>query len=638
LFSVLTAAAVQTATATIEGSVTRAGTGQPLKGAKVTLSRATPAAAGTPNRLNVLLAASAVVVNTDANGRFTITGIEPGDYRISADREGFIHGEYGQRTPTGSGVTVKLTANQRFTADLQMTQASVISGRVITVDGEPSSNTTVQAYSYRYSDGQRTLAQVANTQTNDLGEYRLFGLEPGEYFVSVTTEELADQTPVGTVDIAQRRGADGTGRGGAPAAQALDTITAVLGERGRPIAQILSGTDNPPVYYPGTLDPDGAAPVAVGVAAETRSIDFNLRPSRAAIVSGRVAAPFSLGQDQPAAGSRGGRGGRGEQLINNLAQMFQLGQGVQVNLNRIGSARTGREGLIALRLRSTPVKADGSFEIRGVAPGPYNLTATARDPNGQEYTGRTRLDVGPADIGNVVVSLRAGAEIQGRVTLEGIPPQQFQMTNLRISLVAEDAALPGLLNLAAAGLGGRAAGVTAQLRGGGQLATETVAADGTFTLRNVGSQEYRLRVTGLPPGAYIQSGRIGTVDALNAPFGVDSAQAMLQLQLGFSAGHVSGAVSDPRGNAAAGAQVVLVPDETRRGRNDAYFTATSDRNGQFILNNVPPGSYKLFAWEDIPEGAYQYPDFLRRYEDRGQSLSVTPNGTVNANAKLIPAS
>src|SRR5688572_831983 len=53
LFWVMTAAAAQAPKATIEGSVTRAGTGQPLKGAKVTLSRATPAAANNQNRLNI---------------------------------------------------------------------------------------------------------------------------------------------------------------------------------------------------------------------------------------------------------------------------------------------------------------------------------------------------------------------------------------------------------------------------------------------------------------------------------------------------------------------------------------------------------------------------------------------------------
>jgi hypothetical protein len=56
--------------------------------------------------------------------------------------------------------------------------------------------------------------------------------------------------------------------------------------------------------------------------------------------------------------------------------------------------------------------------------------------------------------------------------------------------------------------------------------------------------------------------------------------------------------------------------------NDAYFAATTDRNGQYAFSNVPPGRYKLFAWEDVPAGAYQYPDFIRRYEDRGQTITV----------------
>lgn len=78
-----------------------------------------------------------------------------------------------------------------------------------------------------------------------------------------------------------------------------------------------------------------------------------------------------------------------------------------------------------------------------------------------------------------------------------------------------------------------------QIRGGGQFATETIAEDGTFTLKNVGAQEYRVRVTGLPPGPYVQSGRIGSTDELNAPFAVDNPQTELQLQLGFSSGRVT---------------------------------------------------------------------------------------------------
>jgi hypothetical protein len=125
---------------------------------------------------------------------------------------------------------------------------------------------------------------------------------------------------------------------------------------------------------------------------------------------------------------------------------------------------------------------------------------------------------------------------------------------------------------------------------------------------------------------------------MNAPFTVDDPQSLLQLQIAFSPGRVTGVVTDSRGMPTPGAQAVLVPDEARRGRTDAYFNATTNQEGQFNFNNVPPGSYKLFAWESVPAGAYQYPDFIRRYEDRGQALTVNPNGSTTVEGKLIPAS
>ena len=172
---------------------------------------------------------------------------------------------------------------------------------------------------------------------------------------------------------------------------------------------------------------------------------------------------------------------------------------------------------------------------------------------------------------------------------------------------------------------------------GAQGQSAEVASDGSFTLRDVGAMEYRVRVIGLPQGAYLQNGRIDSADALNAPFTVDNPGMQLQLQIAFSPGRVSGTVADERGAAAAGVQAVLVPDEARRGRSDSYFSATTNQSGQFAFNNVPPGRYKLFAWEDVPAGAYQYPDFIRRYEERGQAITVNANGAIAADLRLIPA-
>jgi len=621
--------------ATIEGTVSRADNGQPLKGARVTLqSSARPQAAapliaalgGNDARVLTALAGAVATVTTDGNGRFTFTGVDPGQYEISAERDGFIRSQYGQRTPTGNGVVVPVTANQRLTIDLKMLQASVVSGRIINADGEPAAQATVQVYTYQYSNGQRTLAEGKSVQTNDLGEYRLFWLSPGEYFISVTDTGSDDDSPVGVTDVGQNR----SGRGALAGLRVLSAI----GDRGGNFVQALTGSTTPPVFYPGTIDPDAAIPITVPASVEVRGTDFQLRPMRTATVSGRVVAPFPLSQNNNAQFRA-----RGAQGVDVAAPLLQIANApVQLSLNRVGNSRTGLGGLLNLRLGSNPVNADGSFEIKGVAPGEYNLTATARDPNGQQYTSRTRVSVGTSDVTNLTVSVKPGVELRGKIILDGTPPQQFSMSNLRVSLIAEDTAMPGVVNfVTAVGGGGTRGDAIRAFLPAGQSEMAEVAADGTFTLRDVGAMEYRVRVMGLPQGAYIQAGRIDTTDALNAPFSVDNQGSQLQLQLGFAPGRVSGTVSDDRGAPAPGVQAVLVPDEARRGRNDAYFAATTDRSGQYAFSNVPPGRYKLFAWEDVPAGAYQYPDFIRRYEDRGQTITVNANGAITADGRLIPA-
>jgi hypothetical protein len=156
---------------------------------------------------------------------------------------------------------------------------------------------------------------------------------------------------------------------------------------------------------------------------------------RTATVSGRVVAPFPLSQNNNA--QFRARGANGVEVAAPLLQIANAP--VQLSLNRVGNSRTGLGGLLNLRLGSNPVNADGSFEIKGVAPGEYNLTATARDPNGQQYTSRTRVSVGTSDVSNLTVSVKPGLSCEER-SFWMERPSQFSMSNLRVSLIAEDAA------------------------------------------------------------------------------------------------------------------------------------------------------------------------------------------------------
>ena len=122
---------------------------------------------------------------TNAGGRFELKGIDAGRYRLTVSRVGFVTQEYGQKKSDGPGAVLSLRPSQEL-KDLhfRLIPSSVIAGRILDEDGEPLPSVNVTAAREVYSDGKRALAMGATVETNDLGEYRLFGLSPGRYFVS----------------------------------------------------------------------------------------------------------------------------------------------------------------------------------------------------------------------------------------------------------------------------------------------------------------------------------------------------------------------------------------------------------------------------------------------------------------------
>jgi len=217
---------------TIQGVVIKAGTGEPLHKATV---EAYPSGGRSEGN-------SAV---TDAMGRFELKGLAPGRYDLSAQRNGFVTQEYGQRTPDGPGTTLTLSAGQKIPdITFQMIPAAAITGHVYDEDGEPVLRARVASMQFRYTNGQRQLISNRMVMTNDLGEFRLYGLSPGQYFVQAAPAIEFDKpkTKQGYV----------------------------------------------PVYYPGVPDPDRAAPITVRGGDEFSGVDISLQPARAFTVRGHV--------------------------------------------------------------------------------------------------------------------------------------------------------------------------------------------------------------------------------------------------------------------------------------------------------------------------------------------------------------
>jgi hypothetical protein len=80
--------------------------------------------------------------------------------------------------------------------------------------------------------------------------------------------------------------------------------------------------------------------------------------------------------------------------------------------------------------------------------------------------------------------------------------------------------------------------------------------------------------------------------------------------------------------------VVLVPEA--RDRRDLYFTVSSSNTGRFQLTNIPPGRYKIFAWQNPAEGAWTDPDYLERYESRGTPVDIQSESSEYIEIHEIP--
>ena len=163
-----------TGTAIVRGRVIVAGTEHGL--AKVTVRAVSP-----PLRVNK-------AVLTDASGRYDIGELPAGRYSITTTKTNYVPAVHGQLRPLGPGKPIDV-ANGAVVdhVDFALQRTGVISGTIVDEFGDPAAVVQVAPMRYMFFNGERRL-QIAgpSSMTNDLGEYRLFGLFPGQYYVSAT--------------------------------------------------------------------------------------------------------------------------------------------------------------------------------------------------------------------------------------------------------------------------------------------------------------------------------------------------------------------------------------------------------------------------------------------------------------------
>jgi hypothetical protein len=86
----------------------------------------------------------------------------------------------------------------------------------------------------------------------------------------------------------------------------------------------------------------------------------------------------------------------------------------------------------------------------------------------------------------------------------------------------------------------------------------------------------------------------------------------------------------------ANATVVAVPEEKYRKVPNRFATGQTDQHGRFTVRGLAPGSYTLYAWQDLEDDVWRDPDFLKSQEANGTSLKVEEGSHQTVELKLIP--
>jgi hypothetical protein len=459
--------------------------------------------------------------------------------------------------------------------------------------------TSVRVMRWTMQTGERVLTMAGTATTDDRGIYRVYGLAPGDYLITVLPRNVTPGEMVYWMgDFAQFEGRMAVTYDIAYASVSAGEHVMVVHPEGSPAAQ-----DAPdgyaPVYYPGTPQLSAASTVSLRASEERGGVDVRLLRVPMSRVEGQVSIP------------------PGSPVTN-----------IQIRLLNTAEQVPG------VNTQSTRAGNDGRFRFNGVPPGQYRILAigdlretrpVVAQPGqpARPTTVTTKLwassdvSVGGGTVPETVLALVAGSPVTGRVSFDqGTTPVPTDLRRVRMTLSPH--------------------GQLTSASGVGTL-NVTADAEGRFTFSNVIPGLYRLRATGVT-GWSMKSAMLGGLDLVDFPLeigpGADASNILVTF--GDRTSGLSGTVQDAMGRPTADHMVILFPVQ------EQYWIPQSRRiqatrpttNGRFTISGLPAGEYRLAAVTDVEPGTWFDPAFLRQLLVASLPVSLAEGQTRNQDLKV----
>jgi len=302
-------------------------------------------------------------VMTDSNGRFSFPGVRPGRYTVRSTRDGYFGKPVAGVYPQTASAGIVVAAGETREVSLAMVQGAIIAGRVFEETGAVVSNMTVQAYSVGYQNGFSLLQTAVTKTTDDRGEYRLFWLPPGDYYVGATTRTAQPLV------------------GGQPGAR---------------------------TFYPNVTRLNDARPITIRGGEDFRGMDIALRPAALFKISGQITSSVAAPPNE-----------NGSPLV--MAFLHLADRDLQTPNDNTAANQSGRLSLTpntgAFEITNVP---PGSYELLGRVADPSVGTGL-----GAFSWGRLLVDVEDRDIRGVSIAISPSPALKGIVRVVGggsLPP------------------------------------------------------------------------------------------------------------------------------------------------------------------------------------------------------------------------